>query len=257
MVLPTKVTLAYSATATNVTVAALAAALGAVSLVELELPLLYMGIALESDSVGTASQVATRTLVFNISPEAGLPNAPKFFNLAGNPPPKGAVLAIFSSSSEDFKSSNPLVLVPLGAETVSVTYVDSTGHLFTTSVNLLGKQPVAIPLAAGSVDFAGGIRDAHVTVAGSRGTSVGQITISVIQGSFALPLPTIGSPGIDTFDELTDALQALLEQPVTILPNGYINFDPAFAGDTLRGYFQQTLAKTLATQVAAAAPAFS
>lgn len=257
MVLPTKVTLAYSATATNATVAALAAALGSVVLSEVEEPLLFMGVALESDSVGTVGSVATRTLVFNIGPLAGLPNAPKFFNLSGNPPPKGAALAIYSSSNADFFVSNPLILRATGAETVSVTYVDATGHLFTTSVNLDGRIPVLIPLAAGSVDFSGGIRDAHITSVGNDGTSVGQITISVIEVPATGHLPEVGDPGIDEPGQVVDATQVLLGQAVTILPNGYINFDPAFAGDTLRGYFQQTLAKSIAAPVSAAAPAFS
>lgn len=253
----TRVTLAYSATATNVTVAALAAALGAVSLVEVEEPLLFMGVALESDSVATLGAVATRTIVFNIAPAAGAPNAPRFFNLQGNPPTKGAPLAIYSSSNADFFVSNPLILRATGAETVSVTYVDSTGHLFTTSVNLAGRTPVLIPLAAGSVDFAGGIRDAHITSAGSQGTSVGQLTIANITIPATGHLPQIGDPGIDAFGEIQDATQALLGQAVTILPNGYINFDPALVGDTLRGYFQQTLAKTIAAPVTATAPVFS
>jgi hypothetical protein len=257
MTLPTKVTLAYSATATNTTVAKLAATLGSVSLVQFEEPLFFMGLALESDSVGTLGSVATRTIVFNVGPLAGLPNAPKFFNLPGNPPPKGAALAIYSSSDADFFVSNPLILHATGAETVSVTYVDSTGHLFTTTVNLQGRIPQLIPLAPGSVDFAGGIRDAHITTVGSDGTSVGQLTISVITIPATGHLPVVGDPDVDEPGDVKDATQVLLGTPVTILPNGYINFDPAFAGATLRGYFQQTLAKNIAAPVTAAAPAFS
>lgn len=257
MVLPTKVTLEYSATATNAAVATLGSALSSVSLAEGESVLFRnMGLALESDAVGTLGSVVTRTLVYSLSPFESVP-APRFFNLAGDPPGKEDVLAIFSSSGKDFFSVNHLVFLPVGAETVEVSYRDSTGAAFTTSVNLAGQQPVAIPLAPGSLNFAGGIIDAVITRAGSSGVNQGQLTISVIEGSFLEPLPAIGSPGINTFDELTDALQSLLRQPVTMLPNGYQSFDPSFAGAVLKNYFTYTLQKALATPITAAAPAFS
>jgi hypothetical protein len=258
MALPTKVTLAYSATATNAAVAALSTALSGVSLAEAETVLFSnLGLALESDGVGTVGKVVTRTLVYSLSPENLSVPAPSFFKLAGNPPGKEDVLAIFSSSGEDFFSANHLVLIPVGAETASVSYRDRTGQAFTTSVNLSGKQPVAIPLAAGSLDFSGGIIDVVITEAGTSGVNQGQLTISVIEGSFALPLPTIGSPGINTRQELTDALQSLLQQPVAMLPNGYQAMDPTFGGGVLSNYFTFTLQKALATPIAAAAPAFS
>ena len=259
----TTVTLAYSVTATNATTAALSAAMAAVRLYSNpgkdEVLGRLLGLTVESDSVGTVGQVVTRTLVLNWSSlAANPPKTPPFFVI--NAPEPGEQLAVFSSAGADSQINPSLAFIPAGAHQVSLQYIDSQGNTGITSVLLRGRTPVLIPLAPGTVDFAGvgGILAFWVSAVGGAGANVGQITASVIappEGGFP-PVLSLNAPAEEQQD-YQDTMQMLLGESAIMIPPGYESIDPQFSGAILTNLYTYTLSKALAAPVTAAAPVFA
>ena len=259
----TQVTLAYSATATNATTAALSTAMAAVRLYSNaskdEVLGRLLGLTVESDSMNTVGQVVTRTLVLNWSSvAANPPKAPPFFVI--NAPEPGEQLAVFSSSGLDMQINPSLAFVPAGAHQVMLQYIDSKGNTGTTSVLLRGRTPVVVPLAAGTVDFGGvgGILAFWVSAVGADGANAGQLTASVItppEGGFA-PVLSLNAPSEEQI-EYQDAMQMLLGEAAIMIPPGYQSLDPQLTGAPLTNLYTYTLSKALAVPVTAAAPAFA
>ena len=231
-----KILLAYSATATNVTPAALSAAMAAVVLYTSPSadPVLgqLFGLTVKSDTQSIFGSVVTRTLTLNMSFAAGLPTAPPFFPI--HPQTVDGQAAIFSSSVEDAPvvstsveaSCDPdcadtTVTRPgIGATTVSISYLDAEGHAGTVSVTLNGRVPVIIPLAPGTLGVAV-ITAMSITSAGSLGNSMGQITVSVLLApdDCEPPCPPAGPPAGPLSAQ--DELQLRLGLALAYMPNSY------------------------------------
>jgi len=130
--------------------------------------------------------------------------------------------AIYSSSALDtagVSSTSPAVPAGSGAQTVSLSYLDSTGAgPFTVTVSLTGKRPAPVTLAAGSLNIAV-ITAFSVASTGAFGNSVGQITLSALSG----PIPAVppNTPIGIYLVQLTDQAQLLLGTPLVYLPPSF------------------------------------
>jgi len=238
-----KIVLSYSATPTNVTAAALSAAMAAVVLytsptADPVLGQLY-GLTVNSDSMLIFGGVVTRTIILNMSFQAGVPTAPPFFPI--HPQTVDGAAAVFSSSIEDAtlvttsveESCDPdcadtTVTRPgIGAYTVSISYTDAEGHAGTVSVTLNGRTPVPIVLAPGTLGVAV-ITTMSITSAGSLGNSMGQITVSVLRApnDCEPPCPLPGAPGGPPASPQAtqDALQLQLGLALAYMPNSYYSY---------------------------------
>jgi hypothetical protein len=145
--------------------------------------------------------------------------------------------AIFSTSPLDTDGvavTDPPILAGPGAQTVDLTYTDSTGAgPFTVVVSLTGKRPAAVTLAGGSIDIAA-IVSMVVTSTGSFNNSVGQITLVELSEPLA---PFSARPTQTEFKRLTDVAQMSIARPLVYLPPSFFALaqqgasTPALEGD--------------------------
>jgi hypothetical protein len=152
-------------------------------------------------------------------------------------------VAVYSTSPLDTTTIATVPTIPAGsgAQTVILSYKDSTGASFTTSALLTGKRPAAFTLAPGSVDIAE-IDAFFILAAGSFGNSVGQITLVELSS----PLPPI-PPDATPFDflRLTDQAQLLISRSLAYLPPSYFALAQQGASETqLAGDFTITTGST-------------
>ncbi len=252
----TQVTLAYSATATNATPAALGTDMAAVplysSVTSDEVLGRLLGLTVASDTTSVVGQVVTRTIVLDLA----APAAPPFFAL--QTPNAEERLAVFSTSGADHEITG-ILFDPVGAHQVTVSYKDSNGASGVATALLLGRTPVVLQLAPGTVDFGGGIIDFFVSLTGSHQVNQGQLTLSIItppEGGFP-PVPLQTTTDAELLTAYQDKMQNLLGPAVAMIPPGYISLDPQYAGSLLTNLYTYTLAKALAVPVTAAAPVFA
>lgn len=131
-------------------------------------------------------------------------------------PAPAAITAIYSTSPLDSNGVSAISLpAGSGAQTVSLSYLDSTGAgPFTVTVPLMGTYPSPITLAGGSINIAT-ITAMSVSTTGAFGNSVGQITLC--QLSAAPPIVQANS----VFQTLTDQAQSLITRGLAYLPPSY------------------------------------
>jgi hypothetical protein len=253
MVTPHQVQLEYSVTAaTNVAPATLSTAMAAVALYSstTQDPLLgqTMGLTVANDTMSTLGSVVTRTIVLNMDPAAGAPNAPPFFTVHAQSIDE--TVALYSTSPQDGPGG-------VGALTVSVTYNDAEGNTGTVSVTLDGKTPVPIVPAAGTKGVAS-ITDMHILTTGSLGNSLGQITAAVFVQPKVEP-PEAEPPPLSQ----QDAYQNGLGDKLAYIPPSYYSYATAGAGEgfsfttltaMVTDIFTHKLSQALSTPVTAAAP---
>lgn len=150
------------------------------------------------------------------SPYTGVPGNTTAFKEVSDP---ATIVAIFSTSPLDTAgvATTPAIPAGPGAQTVQVTYKDSTGGSFTATATLTGKRPAALTLDPMSVDLAE-IDNVAIASTGSFNNNVGEITIVAL--SQALPaIPSNATP-ID-FVRLTDEAQMLIDYSIAYLPPSY------------------------------------
>jgi hypothetical protein len=143
-------------------------------------------------------------------------------------PAPATIIAVYSTSPLDTAGVPQIQPVPIppgsGAQTVSLTYLDSTGAgPFTIVAPLAGKAPIPIPLAVGSLDVTT-ILDFHVASTGAFGNSVGQITLCELNGedlAEAEQTTTLGTPTRTEFQRVTDLLQTLIDRALVYIPPSY------------------------------------
>lgn len=204
-----QIQIAYSATARNIPVAELSAKMQAVPLYSSvsQDPVLgqFFALTVESDVPTTLGDVATRTIILNMSPAAGAPAAPPFF--PGHIAAKDGQAAVYSTVDDD-ALVNPTTGVPgAGAQQVSITYEDAEGNVGTSLVALNGRIPVVIPLAVGTKGIVE-VTAFTITVVGLTANSIGQLTISV----YTPPPPSTKFPPANS-PALRDFMQDLLGVP--------------------------------------------
>jgi hypothetical protein len=233
---------AYTVLTTNVTPVSMAAAMLAVPLYTspTQDPVLgqAMGLTVESDTPSSGAGFATRTITLNMDAASGAPFAPPTFQI--HPQTKDQQVAIFSSSAED----SPLVSVVdgcavacpvdcppaptirpgIGAYTVEVTYTDAEGHVGVVVITLQGRAPVVIHIAAGTLGVAV-VTSIVILTAGSLGSSVGQLTVSVLTPHGCPASTTAAVPGpcavCGQNPSAADLLQDQLGQALAYTPNSY------------------------------------
>jgi hypothetical protein len=149
-----------------------------------------------------------------------------------------AQAAVYSSSALDtagVSATSPAAPAGSGAQTVSLSYLDSTGAgPFTVTVSLTGRRPAPVPLAGGSLNIAV-ITALSVASAGAFGNSVGQITLSALSGPIAA-VPA-GTPIGTLLGPLTDEGQLQLATPLVYLPPSYFALaQPGAAAQALPGF---------------------
>ena len=240
--MPHQIVLAYTVLTTNVTPVSMAAAMLAVVLYSsaTQDPVLgqAMGLTVASDVQSSGADFARRTITLNMDSTLGAPFAPPTFQI--HPQTTDQQAAIFSSSAED----SPLVTVVdgcavacpidcppaptvrpgIGAYTVRVTYTDAEGHVGVVVLTLQGRTPVVIPLAAGTLGVAV-VTSIVILTAGSLGSSVGQLTVSVLTPHGCPASTTAAVPGpcavCGQNPSAADLLQDQLGQAIAYAPNSY------------------------------------
>jgi len=157
-------------------------------------------------------------------------------------PAPAAIAAIYSSSPLD---TNGVVITPpipagSGAQTVSLSYLDSTGAAFTVTVDLMGTYPAPVTLHAGSKDIAV-VTDLHIVTTGGFGNSVGQITLCQMP---SVPyLPPNATP--DNFQTFIDRAQMLIVRGLVYLPPSYFALaQQGSSAPSLVGQFQVSPGQT-------------
>jgi len=147
--------------------------------------------------------------------------------------------AVYSSSPDDTGGFATVPAIPagVGAQTVNIEYIDSTGAgPFLVTAALRGRAPAPVTLAPGSVDIAV-IEDVWVSATGGFGNSVGQVTLC----DLSAPLPAVPANATPAqfLGPLTDQAQALIDRPLAYLPPSYFALaqqgaaHPQLAGDFL------------------------
>ena len=241
-----QIVLTYQVVPTNVAPAVMAAAMAAVSLYATNTapnstdPVLgqLMGLTVATDVSSSHVGIAQRTLTLNMDATLGAPYAPPTFQI--HPQTVDGQAAIFSSSAEDSRMVSvidgcavvcpadcppaPTVRAGIGAYTVRITYTDAEGDVGVVTVTLLGRTPVPIPIAAGTKGIA--VVDSIVILTtGSLGSSVGQITASVLTSHGCPAALTAAVPGpCDVCSQNPspqDMLQNQLGESLAYTPNSY------------------------------------
>lgn len=142
------------------------------------------------------------------------------------------IAAVWSTSPLD-TAGNPNVVPPIppgsGAQSVSISYLDSTGAgPFTVVVPLQGKFPTAVVLAAGSLDIAV-VTDMHIASAGQFANSVGQITLVEASSLPTTVLETPFPPRLTATDNTSRlALQRLQDQRMNNITRSLVYLPPSF-----------------------------
>ncbi|MGH3304004.1 MAG: hypothetical protein ACRDOK_20475 [Streptosporangiaceae bacterium] len=214
------------------------------------------GLTVAADTTVAVATGATRTLKLNMTAAVGAPFAPPPFpcRLSGSqaPPPgvppappyvltktvvdpltqlasvpkittvpaPAKLAAIYSTS--DLDTAGVAIIPPIpagaGAQSVSLSYLDSTGAgPFTVVTPLRGKFPSTVVLAVGSIDIAT-ITDLHIVAVGGFDNSIGQITLAEVPS----PVPPIPTNRDDVaFLILQDQAQGMLLRPLVYLPPSY------------------------------------
>jgi hypothetical protein len=156
-------------------------------------------------------------------------------------------VAVYSTSEDDTNgvATEPAIAAGSGARTVTLFYFDSTGAgPFNVTVSLTGKRPAEFTLDPASVDV-DIVANLIVATVGGFGNSVGQLTLVGLSSDVpAVPAGTpLGSgagaiegsaPAINldnTYRDLTDQAQALINRSLVYLPPSY--FALAAQGATL------------------------
>lgn len=244
-----QIILKYTVTVTNVTAAAMATAMAAVPLYATNTapnstdPVLsqIMGLTVATDvsapGLGFATRVITLNMDATLSPPAPAPFVVHSQTVDGQ-------AAIFSTSVEDAPvvldaGNGCIVACPpdcppaatqrpgIGAWVVQITYTDAEGNAGVATVTLQGRMPVQIPLAAGTNGVAV-ITGMVILSAGSLGSSVGQITVSVLEPHGCPASTTTGGitpcPVCSQNPSAQDKLQNRLGQALAYLPNSYYSY---------------------------------
>lgn len=160
-------------------------------------------------------------------------------------------LAVYSTSDLDTAGAitTPNIMAGPGAQTLIVTYLDSTGAgPFNASVLLTGRRPAPITLQAGSIDIAV-VEAFYVLASGGFSNSVGQLTL--VEMSEPVPAYNTDTTPDEFLGPLTDEAQLLIDRPLVYLPPSYFalsqqpSSSPQLAGD----FFVTTGSKNVPTSV--------
>jgi hypothetical protein len=245
----TTVTLAYSVVPTGASVAAIQAALSAVPLytngaADPVLGALF-GLTVQSDTT-TEANPCVRTIVLNVTPNAGAPNAPPTFPVQAQA--ANGEAAIYSSLGSDAAAT--IDTNPPGARVVTVSYKDAEGNVGSATVNMNGQEPVPLPVEGGTNGIAT-VQSIVVESAGALGANAGQLTVSVLN-----PEPPPSDEPNQQTQSVQDALQTRLGPAIAMCPASYnaLASTPALQIALLTNFFTQALTLALATQVTAATP---
>lgn len=147
-----------------------------------------------------------------------------------------AIAAIYSSSDLDTAGVATVPAIPAGpgAQTIAMTYTDSTGALAqTATATLTGRRPAAIAFTSGD-GIITAIENIVIATSGAFTNSIGEITL--VELSSALPpIPSNATPF--DFQQLTDEAQLLISRHLAYLPPSYFALaqqgagSPQLAGD--------------------------